>query len=83
MKENREARTEPLLPHAQLIQMSTGYWVSKIVYVAAKLCLADHLADRPKSAAELAGQTRTDEPSLHRQSPQFSTSKGGQYHAQW
>jgi hypothetical protein len=30
------------------------------------LGLADHLADRPKSAAELAGQTRTDESSLYR-----------------
>jgi len=66
MKENREAKTEALPPHAQLIQMSTGYWVSRIVYAAAKLGLADHLAERPKSAAELSGATRTHEPSLHR-----------------
>ncbi len=66
MKESREARTEALPPHAQLIQMSTGYWVSRIVYAAANLGLADHLAKGPKSAAELAGATRTHEPSLHR-----------------
>jgi hypothetical protein len=66
MKENREAGTEPTPPHARLIQMGTGYWVSRIVYAAAKLGLADHLADRPKSAAELAGPTNTHEPSLHR-----------------
>jgi hypothetical protein len=53
-------------PHAQLIQMATGYWVSRIVYAAAKLDLADRLADGPKSAAELAGSTETDAPSLHR-----------------
>ncbi len=66
MKENREARTEALPPHLQLIQLATGYWVSRIVYAAAKLDLADHLAEGPKSAAELAGATRTDGPSLHR-----------------
>ena len=53
-------------PHAQLIQMATGYWVSRIVYAAARLDLADRLADGPKSAAELAGPTGTDASSLHR-----------------
>jgi len=53
-------------PHAQLIQMGTGSWVSAIVYAAAKLGLADHLAAGPKSAAELAGATATHAPSLHR-----------------
>ena len=53
-------------PHAQLIQMGTGQWVSRIVYVAAQLELADHLASGPKSAAELAGATRTHARSLHR-----------------
>jgi hypothetical protein len=53
-------------PHAQLIQMASGYWISKVVYAAAKLGLADHLAAGPRSAAELAGPTRTHGPSLHR-----------------
>lgn len=66
MKQNREAGTEALPPHAKLIQMGTAYWVSRTVYAAAKLSLADHLAGGPKSAAELAGPTRTHEPSLHR-----------------
>jgi hypothetical protein len=52
--------------HVQLIHMGTGYWVSRIVYAAAKLGLADHLAGGPKSAAELAVPTRTHAPSLHR-----------------
>ena len=53
-------------PHAQLIQMGTGYWVSGMVYAAAKLGLADQLAAGPKSAAELAGPARLHAPSLHR-----------------
>jgi hypothetical protein len=53
-------------PHAVLIQMGTAHWVSRILYVAAKLGLADDLAKGPKSAAELAGPTGTHAPSLHR-----------------
>ena len=53
-------------PHVQLIQMATAYWVSRIVYVAAQLKLADHLASGPRSAAELAGPTGTHARSLHR-----------------
>jgi hypothetical protein len=36
------------------------------VYAAARLGLADRLADGPKSAAELAGPTETHAPTLHR-----------------
>jgi hypothetical protein len=53
-------------PHAQLVQMAMGHWVSRIVYLGAKLGLADRLADGPKSAEELAGPTGTHAPSLHR-----------------
>jgi hypothetical protein len=53
-------------PHAQLIEMATAHWISRIIYVAAKLELADHLAGAPKSADELAGPTRTHPPSLYR-----------------
>jgi hypothetical protein len=34
--------------------MITGYWVSRAVYVAAKLRIADHLKDGPGTAEELA-----------------------------
>lgn len=53
-------------PHAQLIQMASAYWVSKLIYAAAKLGLADLLAGGARSAADLAGPTRTHAPSLHR-----------------
>lgn len=57
---------QALPAHAQLIQMSTGYWISRVVYAAARLGLADHLASGPRTAGELAGPTRTHAPSLHR-----------------
>jgi hypothetical protein len=67
MSENRETATlQTLPPHAQLIQMGTASWVSGILYAAARLGLADHLAAGPRSAVELAGPTRTHAPSLHR-----------------
>jgi hypothetical protein len=65
MKDGRQATTE-VSPPAQLIQMATAYWVSRTVYAAAQLSLADHLAGGSKSAAELAGPTGTHAPSLHR-----------------
>jgi len=55
-----------LPPHIQLVQMGSAYWVSRVVFVAAKLGLADQLSDGPKSAIELAPITRTHAPSLHR-----------------
>src|SRR5262245_36164817 len=53
-------------PHAQLVQMATAHWVSRIIYVAARLSLADLLADGEKTADELAGITGADAPSLYR-----------------
>ncbi|MGH7969528.1 MAG: methyltransferase family protein, partial [Limisphaerales bacterium] len=59
-----EIQTKP--PHAQLIEMGMAHWVSRIVYVAAKLDLADRIDGEPKSADELAGPTGTHAPSLYR-----------------
>jgi O-methyltransferase domain/Dimerisation domain len=53
-------------PPATLVQMISGYWVSQAVYVAAKLGVADLLADGPRPVEELAAATQTDAPSLHR-----------------
>src|SRR5438093_1828204 len=66
MTEKNDTKTTTLPPHAQLIEMATAHWISRIVYVAAKLSLADHLAGGPKSAEELAGPTGTHAPSLYR-----------------
>jgi hypothetical protein len=55
-----------LPPHLQVIQMGRAHIVSRTVYAAAKLGLADHLASAPKSAAEVAGVLRLHARSLHR-----------------
>ncbi len=57
---------QALPPHIQLVQMGSAYWVSRVVFAAAKLGLADQLAGGPKSAAELAPKSLTHAPSLHR-----------------
>ncbi|MEZ5427856.1 MAG: methyltransferase [Pyrinomonadaceae bacterium] len=53
-------------PQAVLTQMTFGFIVSQAISVAAKLFIADHLKDGPKTPAELARLTETDEPSLYR-----------------
>ncbi len=66
MSDDHDAALQALQPHAQLIQMGTASWISAVVYAAAKLGIADHLAAGPRSAVELAGTTRTHAPSLYR-----------------
>ena len=53
-------------PPATLLQMMTGYWVSQAVYVAAKLGIADLLADGPVGCEDLAAATDTHARSLRR-----------------
>jgi hypothetical protein len=55
-----------LAPDAILTQLIFGKWVSMAVSVAAKLRLADKLADGPKSIAELAAETKSHAASLFR-----------------
>src|SRR5262245_47802586 len=66
MNDGKGSNPEAPPPHAQLIQMAMGHWVSRIVYTAARLNLADRLADGPKGAEDLAGPTGTHAPSLYR-----------------
>ena len=66
MSDAHNGPLQALPPHAQLIQMGTASWVSVMVYAAAKLGIADHLAAGPKSAVELADATRTHAPTLYR-----------------
>ena len=47
-------------------QMIGGHIPSMLVSVAAKLRIADHLRDGPRSVADLAKATRTHEDSLYR-----------------
>jgi hypothetical protein len=66
MTDNRQSSNPTLPPHVQLVQMAMAHWMSHTVYAAAKLNLADHLAQGPKTADALAGPTGTHAPSLYR-----------------
>jgi hypothetical protein len=49
-----------------VLDLITGAWTTQAIHVAARLRLADHLADGAKGSAELAGLTDTDHDSLLR-----------------
>lgn len=53
-------------PQAQLIEMIMAQFVSRLVYIAARLRLPDYLAEKPRTAEELAALTQTHAPTLHR-----------------
>jgi O-methyltransferase domain/Dimerisation domain len=51
---------------AAVLRMIQGLHISRAVYVAAKLGIADLLAEGPRPASELAKLTKADAPSLYR-----------------
>jgi len=62
----RIAPTKGNLSAPILFQMTTGYWISQAIYVAAKLGIADLLKDGPQSCVALATATGADAASLFR-----------------
>jgi hypothetical protein len=66
MPETTPEKVEQQTPQAQLMHMATAHWVSSVVYVAAQMNLADHLAEAPMTAADLAQSTKCDASSLYR-----------------
>jgi hypothetical protein len=52
-EEENSGRRAPQ-PWQQLFEKITGLWVSRAIYAAAKLRIADHLAAGPRSAEEIA-----------------------------
>jgi hypothetical protein len=53
-------------PEAQIAQIMLSQVVPRLVFLAATLKLADHLADGPRTAEQLAPLTATHAPTLHR-----------------
>ncbi len=53
-------------PSDHVLQISTGFMASISLFIAAKLRIADHLADGPKSVHDLALATKTHEDRLYR-----------------
>ena len=59
-------KSHELPPPAQLMQFILGRWISKPIYVAAKLGIADMLADGPKSIDQLATESKSHAAFLYR-----------------
>ena len=55
-----------LPPPLALYHLAIGHYYSRALYVAAKLGLADLMANGPRTAAELAAASNTDAPALNR-----------------
>ncbi len=53
-------------PSVQLLQIATSAWVERVVYAAAELGIPDHLAQAPKTSAELAAELTLHPDALHR-----------------
>jgi O-methyltransferase domain/Dimerisation domain len=53
-------------PSDQMLQMISGFWLSRALYVAAQLGFADHLHDQPRTASKLAETTGTHAASVYR-----------------
>lgn len=56
----------PTDPRQSVVQLATGYWISRCLHVVADLGVADHIDDRPQSAEALAGAVGADPHSLAR-----------------
>jgi len=66
MKEHNHTASSDIPPPVAMLQMIAGFWVSRALYIAAKLGLADLVQDQPKTITELAEATSTHAPSLYR-----------------
>jgi hypothetical protein len=49
-----------------MLQIISGFWVSRAIYIVAKLGIADHLASGPKTAEEIAAATGTHSGAIYR-----------------
>src|SRR5262250_1702177 len=53
-------------PHAKMLTLIIGHWVSRLVQVAAQLNIADLLKAGPRTAEELAKAAHVRSPQLYR-----------------
>jgi hypothetical protein len=53
-------------PQAEMRSLIAGYWVSRLIYVVAKLGIADLLKDGPRMTGDLADAAGVHAPSLYR-----------------
>ena len=58
--------TQQIPPSFSLFRMITGYYVSRAIYVVARLGIADHLGEGPRGVDDLVAATGAHAPSLKR-----------------
>ena len=65
---NKHDRTvsDDIPPPVAMLQMIAGFWVSRALYIAAKLGIADLVQDQARTSTELAVATSAHAPSLYR-----------------
>ena len=63
---NQQTTSADIPPPVAMLQLIAGFWVSRAIYIVAKLGIADLLKDQPRSSEELAAATGTHAPSLYR-----------------
>jgi ubiquinone/menaquinone biosynthesis C-methylase UbiE len=63
---NATAQSKEIPPPMAMLQLISGFWISRCIYVTAKLGIPDLLNDGPKTAEELAAATNTHPQSLFR-----------------
>jgi ubiquinone/menaquinone biosynthesis C-methylase UbiE len=66
MEDDTAQNASALPPPLAMLQMIMGFWVSRTIYIAAKLGLADLIAQGPRTAEDLAIHTGTHARSLYR-----------------
>ena len=66
MNAQKAAVSAEVSPATAMLQLISGFWISRCIYTIAKLSIPDHLDNGPKSAEELAAATGTHAPSLFR-----------------
>src|SRR5689334_18842848 len=66
MMEGQTALAREVPPPIQMLQIISGFWIARCVYVTAKLGIPDLLKDGNRTADELAAATNTHAPSLFR-----------------
>lgn len=53
-------------PQETMLNLISGFWIARSLYLAAKLGVADLFDDQPKTIAQLAAETNTDAGALYR-----------------
>lgn len=66
MTEHTRSNSAEVSPQVAMLQMISGFWISRAIYIVAKLGLADQMQGGAKTAEELAAATDTHAPSLFR-----------------